>query len=764
MIGHAAKRSQTRARTLWWRARGRRAVDSAGPALRILFYHRIADDSDPLALACDRFDAQMALLEAQGYQVLDVVTALDRLYDGSLEQDVIALTFDDGYVDNALNALPVLERHGFQATVFVVTDMAAGRAIFAPGHGSSAPVLTWDEIRALDGRSALTFEPHTVSHPDLTHATDTASWKEIAESRAALEEALGREASALAYPGGFVGARELSYMGRAGIRYGITCEPGLTTTATDRRLIRRTQIDSTDRLDDFEAKLYGSHDSSLLGRRLYRRLKYGAGNPLRAYPTASSASLTAPAEPPVEPAFHPTPEPDPVRETVVSDFGAAETADASLARGSAVLFGTQVVANLGFFIAVLILARGLAPADRGTIAFITLSMLVIAKIARLGLPEASSLFAVRTPARAATLVTNLGLATLSLGAFLGWAFVLVLLAVDARPAGTHTDDLLLIALVAPVASLADSLVGFLVGAGHPRAGGLLNTIHPWLYAVGLLVLASTSDLHPTSAAVLWGVAMVVAGLLVLGVTGGLRGFGRPSVTAFREAYQFGVRAWIGSTLRFLNFRTDQILMGFITTEAALGVYAVAVNASEVLLLLPQATGLALMPLIAIADPSIHRERALRAFRILIALTVPAIVFAMFAGPLVIPLLFGDEYDPSVVPFLLLAPGAVGFTAIAVFSSAALAGDQPLRSSVGAALAFVCGVVLVLVLVPLYGAQGAGLAATLAFTVGGVAQVVAYRGHAHFALRDLVPGPADAADCVGGLRRIGRMLGTGKRPG
>jgi O-antigen/teichoic acid export membrane protein len=58
---------------------------------------------------------------------------------------------------------------------------------------------------------------------------------------------------------------------------------------------------------------------------------------------------------------------------------------------------------------------------------------------------------------------------------------------------------------------------------------------------------------------------------------------------------FGVRAWAVSASRFLSFRADQILMGFMRTEAALGIYAVAVNASEALLFLPFAIGSAIVP-------------------------------------------------------------------------------------------------------------------------------------------------------------------------
>ena len=137
--------------------------------------------------------------------MLDVVEALDRLYAGTLAPNTIALTFDDGYVDNAVHAMPVLEAHGFRGTVFVVTDLVSGKGGFAKGHGSPAPLLGWEEIQRLDGKSPLTFEAHTVTHPNLVESSDAESWAEIDLSRRALGEALGRPSVAFCYPGGFLG-------------------------------------------------------------------------------------------------------------------------------------------------------------------------------------------------------------------------------------------------------------------------------------------------------------------------------------------------------------------------------------------------------------------------------------------------------------------------------------------------------------------------------------------------------------------------------
>src|SRR5919199_4722560 len=171
----AVKPALTRARTLTWEARGR----PVRPGLRILFYHRVSDDRDPLAIAPERFAAQMELLRSDGFRVTDVVEAAELLARGELPDGVLALTFDDGYRDVAEHALPVLERCGFRATVFVATGVVDGTATFT-WYARQPPVLSWSEIVALDGRSPLTFAAHTLTHPNLTALDDAAARGEIA--------------------------------------------------------------------------------------------------------------------------------------------------------------------------------------------------------------------------------------------------------------------------------------------------------------------------------------------------------------------------------------------------------------------------------------------------------------------------------------------------------------------------------------------------------------------------------------------------------
>jgi hypothetical protein len=131
----------TRARSAWWLAkRSRRET----PGLRILFYHRIADEPDELAVHPDRFVAQLEAIAAAGFRGVDVETALEALAGGQAQR-LVGLSFDDGFRDVADHGLPALERYGFSATVFVATGVAAQRASF-PWYDHSPPVLRPDEI------------------------------------------------------------------------------------------------------------------------------------------------------------------------------------------------------------------------------------------------------------------------------------------------------------------------------------------------------------------------------------------------------------------------------------------------------------------------------------------------------------------------------------------------------------------------------------------------------------------------------------------
>jgi peptidoglycan/xylan/chitin deacetylase (PgdA/CDA1 family) len=269
---YALKAAGTRARSAAWLARTRGRLDTAG--LRILFYHRIADDYDELAVAPAAFRRQMDFLASQSYRVVDVVEAAGLLGRGSLHPRTIGLSFDDGYLDVAEHALPVLAGHGFRATVFVAPAVIDGTAWF-DWHRYQPTLLDWDDIAELDADGTLRFEAHSLTHPNLTALDEHVARQEIAGSKLHLESRLRRPVEAFAFPSGLFGERERHLVAEAGFRIAVSCEPGVNGPATDRLALRRRQIDGRDSLLDFRAKVGGGHDSPLPLRAAYRRRRYG---------------------------------------------------------------------------------------------------------------------------------------------------------------------------------------------------------------------------------------------------------------------------------------------------------------------------------------------------------------------------------------------------------------------------------------------------------------------------------------------------------
>ena len=273
-LPYPVKAAVTRVRSAAWLARTRGRTEES--ALRILFYHRVSDDRDELAVTPRRFEEQMDYLASNGYSVVNISEAVRLLRAGAIPPRTVALNFDDGYLDIAENALGVLADRGFRATVFIATGVTDGRFTFA-WYRDPPRLLSWEQIVELDREGTLEFEAHSVSHPNLLSVDDDRARVEIQGSKAELEDRLGRRVTAFSYPAGLFGERERRLVAEAGFGTAVSCEPGVNYPYTDRLALRRRQIDARDRLLDFRAKLGGGHDTPLPLRGTYRRLRFGEG-------------------------------------------------------------------------------------------------------------------------------------------------------------------------------------------------------------------------------------------------------------------------------------------------------------------------------------------------------------------------------------------------------------------------------------------------------------------------------------------------------
>jgi O-antigen/teichoic acid export membrane protein len=408
-----------------------------------------------------------------------------------------------------------------------------------------------------------------------------------------------------------------------------------------------------------------------------------------------------------------------------------------LATGSAHLFWAKIAGNGGYFVAVLIVARGLGPAGRGTVAFITVSALVVAHVAGLGVGEATTVLSAREPPRRPALLANALLFFLMSSLLAAAVTFTGLLLSGVGPAGVDSPELVILACGIVACAVGEAGYSFLLGMERLRLLAYITGCLSWVYAAVVLVLWAGPGLTVAGAAIAWTATEAMRTIVLVSVSHRGSPLGRPSRRLLLAEIGFGLRLWLGSLARFLNFRTDQILMGFLATEAALGFYAVAVNASEILLYLPSSAATALLPLIARTDPARRGSETLRAFRSVAFVSVIGVVVAALLGPVVLPAVFGDAFDESVIPFLWLLPGTLGFAASSVFSNALVGSSSPGLSSLGPIVSLVVGFALDLVLIPSYEATGAAAAASAAFLAGGAVALATYRRVSPFPWRALL---------------------------
>ncbi len=423
----------------------------------------------------------------------------------------------------------------------------------------------------------------------------------------------------------------------------------------------------------------------------------------------------------------------------------------SIARGAAPLFWAQVVGNAGLLVAVVPIARELGPTGRGTVAFITVTAIIAATLARLGVTEATTVFCARRPAQRPALLSNL-LLSVSAAALVAAVVVCGTLALvpRLRPPGIGDVELAVLAGAMFASGLADAGYMFVLGCSRFRLHAFVTATAAWLYAGTMWLLAVTGEITVVHATLIWVVTQAAKAAVLLIASVRAEGLSRPEPRLLRESLAFGVRAWIGTLSTAFNDRLDQILVALLASEAVLGIYATAVNAFDVLLYLAAAAATAMVPLVARADPALRTGRVLAAFRAVALVTTIGIALAAAAGPELIRLVFGAGFQDSAAPFLWLLPGALGFAALAIFSSALVGSSAPGRSSAGPLVSLVLGTALDFVLVPPLGASGAAIAASAGLLAGGAVALVLYRGLSAFPLRALVVPELGDADLLRAL--------------
>jgi peptidoglycan/xylan/chitin deacetylase (PgdA/CDA1 family) len=204
----------------------------------ILAYHQITRTRPTkMAVLQTDFELQMAYLKRNRYQVITLDQLVDFLeFKGQVPERAVVITFDDGWASTYTIALPILQKYGYPATLFVTMNLI----------GADKKALNWKQVKELEKSGVIDVQCHTRTHPDLSDPGDRDLKAylaflndEVVASRDVLKKQIGKTCKYLAYPYGATNHLVVAIAQKAGYRAAFTVERGSNPFfVTDYRVLR----------------------------------------------------------------------------------------------------------------------------------------------------------------------------------------------------------------------------------------------------------------------------------------------------------------------------------------------------------------------------------------------------------------------------------------------------------------------------------------------------------------------------------------------
>ena len=234
----------------------------------VVMYHGVSRSPQFNCITQDLLREQISCLKKR-YSVVPLSTLVENLISLSPpnQSDFAAITFDDGYVNFAELALPVLQEYSCHATVFVPTGKVGSYNDWDEGMSGfhKMAIMSYRILRQLP-EDFVEIGSHGISHVPLDHLPPNESEREIVESRLEIEQNIARPVQFFAFPFGAypLGKKFTSYDKKGHFLggYGAACTSwwGRFNSKNDIYRLRRIGIWDSDSLTDFISKLDGYYD------------------------------------------------------------------------------------------------------------------------------------------------------------------------------------------------------------------------------------------------------------------------------------------------------------------------------------------------------------------------------------------------------------------------------------------------------------------------------------------------------------------------
>ncbi len=243
----------------------------------ILMYHSISCSINPrfaqFTVSPTHFAEQMAYLHEHGYTPVTVTQWVESLTQKTIQlpEKLVILTFDDGMADFYTDALPILARYGFGATLYITTSFVGGTCGWLTHEGEATRLmLSWRQIAEIQA-AGIECGGHTHTHPQLDVLPLTKARSEIVTCKRMLEDALGQQVQSFAYPYGYYTKTTQRLVQAAGYTSACAVKHSMNVETTNLFALTRLMVKATTSISEFEALLTGKSSYTL--STIYARMR-----------------------------------------------------------------------------------------------------------------------------------------------------------------------------------------------------------------------------------------------------------------------------------------------------------------------------------------------------------------------------------------------------------------------------------------------------------------------------------------------------------
>jgi O-antigen/teichoic acid export membrane protein len=303
------------------------------------------------------------------------------------------------------------------------------------------------------------------------------------------------------------------------------------------------------------------------------------------------------------------------------------------------------------------------------------------------------------------------------------------------------------AAVTPFVLFSRYQEGLFTSLGHVRAVNLIRvgrSVLPLLFIAPPLLAGAS----PSEAIAVWTLSFVALPALVFfplrALVGGPRAPRDRGV--YRRVLSYGTRIALFDVVPVLNDRVALLALALFATDAAVGVFSIAIAATEVVLLATQALVLASFRRIGSDSRGASAKLTARTIRHSILLVATGSLLLVPGVYVAIPPILGPGYEQVPLLLVLLLPSMLYMAAVSpLYTFFSVQAEKPTRMLRVTSVALTVNVALAVALAPVWDVTGVAIAASLAGSIGLVVAFRTFTVESGTRLRELRPGRRELRD-------------------